>query len=269
MISVSNYKEHFQKNKSQILKDYFSFLRFNSIATDPAFMPEVLKCADWVGQFLQGVPLKVETWQTEKSPVIFASDLRAGPHQKTILFYCHYDVQPVDPIEEWISPPFEPTLRENEVYARGASDNKGQCFYTMLALKHVLKQMEKPPVNVKFIIEGGEESGSVGLFSILKEKKEALKADYLVIVDSGIERLDTPAITLGVRGIVCMEVALKEAHFDLHSGMAGGAAYNPNRALAKLLSTLHDESGKVTIPGFYDGITPISNEEKKRAPLRV
>jgi acetylornithine deacetylase/succinyl-diaminopimelate desuccinylase-like protein len=258
-----NYNEQFEENREQILNDYFTFLRFASIATDPAFTSEVLKCADWVCTYLKNSPFQVEKWETGRAPVIFAQDLRAGPDKNTILFYCHYDVQPVDPLNEWITPPFEPTIREAEVYARGAADNKGQCFYTMLALTTVLNQMEKPPVNVKFIIEGEEESGSCGLSHLLKEKKQALSADHLVIVDSGIENLQRPAITLGARGIISMEVTLTEAAFDLHSGSLGGAAYNPNRALAQLINTFYDQHGRVAIPGFYDNITPISLQDKQ------
>ncbi|MBI3900575.1 MAG: M20/M25/M40 family metallo-hydrolase, partial [Chlamydiia bacterium] len=153
-------------------------------------------------------------------------------------------------------------VHEGEVFARGAADNKGQCFYTITALKALLETLKTLPINLKFIIEGEEESGSVNLFKLLQKKREALKADYLLIIDSGIEEVDTPAITLGARGIVCAEISLQEAQFDLHSGMAGGLAYNPNRALVELLSKLHDEKGSVTIPGFYDEVKALSPKEK-------
>ena len=257
------FKALFEKEREQIFRDYFTFLRFASISTDHAYNEELFSCAQWLCDYLKACGLSVEKWETEYAPVVFAQDLRAGPDKKTLLIYCHYDVQPVDPLEEWISPPFEPTVRDGEVYARGASDNKGQCFYTVTALKMLLKQLGKLPVNLKFLIEGEEESGSLSLSKILKEKKESLKADYLLIVDSGIEEPNTPAITLGARGLVCMQVTLKEANFDLHSGMVGGIAHNPNRALANILSKLHDEQGKVAIPGFYDDVVEISAEDKK------
>lgn len=258
-----DFQAEFEKNKESILKDYFHFLKFKSIATDPLFKEDVVACADWVCDFLKGLTLQIEKWETGGAPTIFAQDLRAGPDKKTVLLYCHYDVQPVDPLNKWSSPPFKPVLRNGQVYARGACDNKGQCFYTMLALKTVLPTMETPPINIKLIIEGEEESGSCGLANILQRKKEALKADYLIIVDSGIDSLETPAITLGARGLLSMEITLKEAAFDLHSGSLGGAAYNPNRALANLIHSFHDQNGQVTIQGFYDNITPLSEVEKK------
>lgn len=262
MLEIKRYKELFEASKKQVFEDYFTFLRFASIATDPAYKQEVLQCADWLSSYLKASGLQVERWETENAPVLFAQDLRAGPDKETLLLYCHYDVQPVDPLNEWITPPFEPTLREGEVFARGASDNKGQCFYTVTAIKTLLKELGKLPVNLKFIIEGEEESGSLGLSKILNQKKESLKADYLVIVDSGIEEKNTPAITLGARGLICMQITLKEADFDLHSGFAGGIAYNPNRALVELLAKLHDKEGKVAIPGFYDAVAAIPESEK-------
>ena len=263
MLEIARYKELFAADKERILQDYFTFLRFASIATDPAHKQDVLDCADWLGDYLKLIGLQVEKWETENAPVIFAHDLRAGPHKETLLIYCHYDVQPVDPLDEWITPPFEPTLREGEIYARGATDNKGQCFYTITAIKTLLKELGKLPMNLKFLIEGEEESGSLSLSKAIQQKKEALKADYLLIVDSGIEHPEIPAITLGARGILCMQVTIKEANFDLHSGMTGGIAYNPNKALVKLLAKLHDKDGKVAIPGFYDAVAEIPEEEKK------
>ncbi len=263
MLDISVLQELFAKQKDEVFQDFFSFLRFKSIATDPNYDDEVEACADWVSSYLKGYGLSVEKWETGRAPVIFASDLRAGPEKETLLLYCHYDVQPVDPLEEWLSPPFEPTIRDGEVYARGAVDNKGQCFYTLVAIKTLLKQLGQLSVNLKIVIEGEEESGSVGLSKILEEKREALKADYLLIVDSGVYKLEEPAITLGARGITCMEVSVQEADYDLHSGMAGGMAYNPNRALAEMLSKLHHEDGSVAIPGFNDEVIEIAPREKE------
>lgn len=263
MSGLTTFKELYEKEKQQNLADYFTFLRFKSIATDPAYKEEVQHCAHWLADYLKKSGLKVEIWDTGRAPSLFAHDLRAGPEKETLLIYCHYDVQPVDPLNEWITPPFEPTERGGEVYARGAADNKGQCFYTTLALKALLKTRDRLPVNIKFLIEGEEESGSVGLSQILESKKEALRADYLVIVDSGIESMETPAITLGARGLVCFQISLKEADYDLHSGQAGGIAYNPNRALAEMLVKLHDPDGKVTVPGFYDAVIELPQHEKE------
>jgi acetylornithine deacetylase/succinyl-diaminopimelate desuccinylase-like protein len=263
LTSIDTLKALYEKEKESHLNDYFTFLKFKSIATDPVFKKDVEQCANWLENYLKESGLQVEKWDTGRAPVIFASDLRAGEDKETLLIYCHYDVQPVDPLHEWTTPPFEPQIRDGEVFARGASDNKGQCFYTILALKALLKMHKQLPVNIKFLIEGEEESGSVGLSQILDSKKEALKADYLVIVDSGIGNMQTPAITLGARGIVALQMSLQEAKFDLHSGSLGGIAYNPNRALVKMLSQLHDDEGKVTVPGFYDAVIPLSVEEKE------
>lgn len=263
MLSIPELQDLYVKQESEILRDYFDLLRFQSIATDGAYKSDVLRCAEWVAGYLKQSGLQVEQWETENAPVIFASDLRAGPDKKTLLLYCHYDVQPVDPLDEWITPPFEPTIRDGEVYARGAVDNKGQCFYTMLAIKTILKKRGKLPLNLKIVIEGEEESGSAGFCGLLKEKKGSLAADYLIIVDSGMQKIEEPSITLGARGLICLEVAVQEAGHDMHSGMVGGLAYNPNRALAEMLAKLHDEEGHVTVPGFYDEIIDILPSEKK------
>lgn len=263
MLDIKDLKSLFANEKDSLLHDYFTFLRFHSIATDPHFRCEIEKCANWLTEALKSAGLKVEHWKTSNSPVLFATDLRAGPTKETLLIYCHYDVQPVDPIDEWTSPPFEPTLKKGQIYARGACDNKGQCFYTLAAIKTLIKLLPILPVNLKFLIEGEEESGSSGLSKLLSEKKEELKADHLLIVDSGLNTLETPAITLGARGIVCMQMSVHEAQFDLHSGMTGGIAYNPNRALVELLASLHDQTNRVTIPGFYDDLTELSSEGKK------
>lgn len=262
MLDLHLLKTLFDQQKKEIFEDYFTFLRFKSIATDPEFKEEVNACADWLQTYLQNFGLNVEKWETGNAPVIFAQDLRAGPKKETLLLYCHYDVQPVDPLDEWLSPPFEPTMRDGTVYARGAVDNKGQCFYTIAAIRTVLKQLGSLPVNLKFVIEGEEESGSEGLSQLLYRKKEQLKADHLLIVDSGTEAPDTPAISLGARGLVCFNLKLTESLFDMHSGVVGGIARNPNRALCQLLSKLHDSTGRVTIPGFYDDVVEMPPNER-------
>lgn len=263
MHEIDDYKKVFAEKRSQILEEFYTFLRFKSIATDPNCKEEVIRCADWLADYLRKAHLNVEKWETENAPVIFASNLSAGSDKETLLIYCHYDVQPIDPLDEWKSHPFEPEMRDGEIFARGACDNKGQCFYTILAIKTLLKTLGQLPVNLKFLIEGEEESGSLGLSKLLPEKKEILKADHILIVDSGLEDPQTPAVTLGARGIVCMQVSVQEANFDLHSGLAGGIAYNPNRALSEMLAALHDTNGSVSIPGFYDEMIEISPYEKK------
>lgn len=244
----------------KVLEEYFSFLRFKSVSTDPQYKQEVLACADWLSHYLQEMGFTVERWETSGHPTLFASHLKAGPNQPTLLLYNHYDVQPVDPIEEWLSPPFEPTVRNGEVFARGAQDNKGQCFYTLQGLK----KSSQLPINIKLCIEGEEECGSAGLSRLLQqpEKRQKLKADYLAIVDMGIPDMKTPAVTLGVRGIVTMELVVQGSKGDLHSGSHGGIVFNPVHALVQLLASVRNSEGKITIPGFYDDITPLNPEEK-------
>ena len=178
-----------------------------------------------------------------------------------MLIYNHYDVQPVDPIELWHSDPFEPTIRDGEVFARGAEDNKGQCFYVISAIRELLRRDGTLPINVKLCIEGEEETGSSGLAGILATHKESLTADHLFVVDLGIHAPESPALTLGVRGIATMSIELIGSSSDLHSGTHGGIVYNPNRAMVELLAKLHDEEGRVTVPGFYaEVVTPTTDE---------
>lgn len=245
-----------------IKEEFFQFLRFQSISTDPAYRTDVRACADWLKDYIETFDMDIDVWETDGHPILFAKDLSAGPDKPTLLLYNHYDVQPVDPLDEWVSHPFEPEVRDGEVFARGAVDNKGQCFYVLQALKALMARDGKLPVNIKWIIEGEEETGSSGLHKLLDEKKATLKADDLVVVDVGIEAADKPAVTLSVRGIITFDVEVHGSKGDLHSGSHGGIVYNPNRALAEILSSLYDNTGAVTVPGFYDGVETLSDEEK-------
>lgn len=261
-LSLSDLKQKFLNDKPQILQDFFTFLRFESIATDPNYKPQVVACKTWLAENLSRLGLHVETWETSNAPTLFATDTRAGEGKPTLLLYNHYDVQPVDPLSLWTSPPFDPQIRNGEIYARGAVDNKGQCFYTLYALKTLIEHYGHLPVNLKYIIEGEEESGSSGLFKLIYQNKEKLKADHLLIIDSGFEKKDQPAITLGARGIMSFTLTLTGSKFDLHSGTHGGIAYNPNRALVELLASLRDEKGRVNIPHFYDDVIEVSESER-------
>ena len=262
-LSLTNtLKTYYQKNQKQITADYLEFLRFQSISTDPDFAPQVLACADWLVAYLKKIGFDVQLWPTSGHPNIFATYLKAGPDKPTLLIYNHYDVQPVDPLEEWETPPFEPSIRNGQVYARGAQDNKGQCFYTLQALKGLVESTGTLPINIKLCIEGEEETGSNGLAKILTQRKNELKADYLAIVDLGIAGPAEPSLTLGLRGLVAMDVSVAGSKTDLHSGCHGGVAYNPNHALVELLSKLRDPSGKVSVPGFYDDLVPVDEKEK-------
>lgn len=262
-----DYHEEFEKRREQIFADYFTFLRFPSIATDPAHAKDVEACADWLYEYMKGIGLQVELWRGKGAPTLFGSDLRAGPSCETVLLYGHYDVQPVDPLELWDSPPFEPTLRKGAIYARGAVDDKGQVFYALAAIRALLEKHRTLPFNLKVLIEGEEESGSTHLGELLSSKKAELKADHLLLVDGGLPEPHTPAIILGCRGIVTMTVTLTAAKGDMHSGTHGGIALNPNRALAQLLATLHTAKGRVAIPHFYDHVAPLTEEEMQKYHL--
>lgn len=247
-------------HQEEELKEFFDFLRFASISSDPAYANDMHMCVEWLKERLEALPLKVEIWKNEGHPVLFATYMGAGPDQPTILLYNHYDVQPVDPLEAWHSPPFSPEVRHGEIYARGAQDNKGQCFYVLQALRKLFKENGSLPINVKWIIEGEEEIGSRHLPALLQSKQAELSADYLLIVDVGVAALDKPSVTLGVRGIITMELTCRGSSSDLHSGIHGGIVYNPSHALIELLASLRDHTGRINVPHFYDGVEEASKE---------
>lgn len=262
MNRIEELKKEYEKNEKEILEDFFTFLKFQSISSEPEYKEEMKLCANWLVNYLKNLKFNTEIWETSGHPVIFAENLNAGPEFPTLLIYNHYDVQPVDPLDLWVSDPFEPQIRDGQIYARGAQDNKGQCFYTLQALKSLLKPDGSLPINIKLCIEGEEECGSHGLSSCLQEKAEKLKADYLAIVDLGISSLNNPSITLGIRGIITMDVEIKGAKADMHSGSNGGLLYNPNHALVEILARLRDSNGHIQIPKFYDDVVLLSEDEK-------
>lgn len=259
--SVEALQKWFAEHRDQILSDYFTFLSFPSISTDPAHAREVRQTADWLSAYLNKMGLKAELWETPGHPIVFATHLEAGPDRPTLLIYHHYDVQPVDPLDLWDSQPFKPVVKNNEVFARGAADNKGQCFYSLCAIRATLELAKKLNINLKVFIEGEEESGGRGTAHIVPQKKEELQADHLLIVDLDIPAPGVAAITLGIRGILALELELKNSRMDLHSGSHGGIALNPNRALAKLIASLWDDEGKVTVPDFYKDVRKPTEEE--------
>jgi len=261
MSIIDDLKQWYKEHQQEILKKYFAFLEMPSISTDPAYQSELVKTAEWLREHLEELGFKSVIWDASGShPTVFATHY-VDASCSTVLFYHHYDVQPVDPIDQWISPPFKPTLREGKVYARGASDNKGQCYYTLTAFRAVLQLYKMLRVNIKIVIEGGEESGSRGLLPLLTKKKEDLKADHLLVVDLNIPAPNTPSITLGLRGIVSIEVRCSNARIDLHSGIYGGIVSNPNHTLIQMLAQLWDREGKINIPHFYDTVMLPSKKE--------
>lgn len=264
MTDLSDFKEWFEKHKEEIWNDFATFLSFRSISTDPACAPEIRKTAEWLAAYLKKIGMDAEIWNTPGHPAVFASHLKAGSDRPTLLIYQHYDVQPVDPLDLWHSDPFKATVRNNAVYARGAVDNKGQCFYSLCAVRAFLALCKEMRFNLKFFIEGEEESGGKGTVAILKDRARELKADHLLIVDFDMPEKGVPGLTIGMRGLLAMNVVFRNSKSDLHSGMHGGIALNPLRALTSTLAKLWDEKGKIAIPGFYDKVRPLPKEELKR-----
>lgn len=258
---MKSFETWYQNNEQKILQDYFTLLRFPSISTDPHFSSQSTQCANYLVDYLKKIGLSAELIKTHSLPIVYGEDLKSK-EGLTLLIYGHYDVQPADPLEKWDSDPFEPIIRGNEVYARGAQDNKGQLFYTLLAIRAYLELRKKLPINLKLCIEGEEESSSKGLTKMLPSLKEKLKADFLLVPDVDILDKNTPTITLGARGMLPMEIELTGSKNDLHSGQHGGIAFNPNRALCSLLAKLWDKTGRVMVPGFYDDVKELDPHEK-------
>jgi acetylornithine deacetylase/succinyl-diaminopimelate desuccinylase-like protein len=250
---VSQYQMWYEKHKKKVLEDYFAFLRLPSISTDAAYKKDIDKTALWLKGYLEFIGLKVDVWETSGNPVVFASHF-VDASFPTLLIYHHYDVQPIDPLEEWRSSPFDPVILNEKVYARGASDNKGQCFYTLMALQSFFEIYGDRNLNIKLFIEGEEECGSKGSQEVIQQRREELKADFVVVVDGYMLSMDDPVITSGLRGMVSLEVTYTNASIDLHSGMYGGVVLNPARVLVQMLGQLWDAGGRVVLDGFYDGI---------------
>lgn len=255
MTELDKLKAAFVKNKEQFIDDYFDYLRFASISTDGAHKQELKDCCAWIQARLERLGFDCEEWPCDLYPTLFA-EYKAPNAAKTILIYGHYDVQPVDPVDEWKSDPFEPEVRDGRVYCRGACDNKGQFMATLLALE-VLFAKSVPNVNIKLLIEGEEEIGSTGISRVALERKERLRSDYLLIPDADILGENEPCITLSLRGVVAFDLIVREGDLDRHSGMFGGLSQNPLHVLVDMLAKVRDmESGKIQIEGFYDELRP-------------
>lgn len=253
------WKAYFDAEKEKIMQNYFQLLRFQSISSQKH--PEGHACAKHLQKRLEDMGLETKIWPTKTYPVIFAQTRKAKNVQPVLLLYMHYDVQAVDPLSEWKSPPFEPSIRDGKVYARGAQDNKGQLSYTLSALEAYLQKYPEPAFQIKVCIEGEEECGSEGLSELAAKKKEDLQADSLLIVDLGLKDAQEPVVSLGVRGLVTMDLVLQGSVGDLHSGAHGGLVYNPLHALCECLAKMRDERGHILVPGFYDDLVAFENED--------
>ncbi len=264
MKDLNNYIE---SNKDRFLNELIDLLKIPSISADTAYSQDVLQTAEAVKNSLTAAGCdNAEICETKGYPVVYADKI-IDPKLPTVLVYGHYDVQPPDPINLWDSPPFEPVIKptklhpDGAIFARGACDDKGQFFMHVKAVEYMI-QNNTLPCNVKFMIEGEEEVGSDSLAGFLEANKEKLKNDIILISDTGMISMENPSITTGLRGLSYVEVEVTGANRDLHSGIYGGAAPNPINVLAKMIASLHDENNHITIPGFYDKVEIISDEER-------
>src|SRR5436190_19971336 len=244
------------------LEDFYQFLRFPSVSTDDHYTEKVTECGHWLVEKLTKIGLSAKLCPTPGHPVVWAHN-KQQPGRHTVLIYGHYDVQPPDPVRLWDSPPFEPVLKNGYVFARGATDNKGQILSHIIGIQETIEQSGDLPVNLHLVIEGEEEIGSVNLGSFLEKNRDALKCDAAVISDTGMIARGVPTLSYGLRGVTAMEVKVTGPKMDLHSGVFGGAVANPITALAQLLATLHDRDARVAIAGFYDRVKPLEDWERE------
>jgi acetylornithine deacetylase/succinyl-diaminopimelate desuccinylase-like protein len=264
--------DYLKHNQRRFVAELCDYLRFPSVSAQAPHKPDLLACADWLANHCQKIGLTAEVCPTAGHPIVVARTPRTpGARRPHYLVYGHYDVQPPEPFELWKSPPFEPRLEGRELFSRGSADNKGQHLAHLKAVEACLRTGTELPCDLTFVIEGEEEVGSQNLTPFLKAHRAALQCDGVVISDTGMPRKDLPALTCGLRGIVAFEIVLHGPARDLHSGIFGGAVDNPAMALAQLLAQMRGPDGRVTVPGFYDGVVPFSVLERKqfaRLPLK-
>ncbi|WP_038032091.1 dipeptidase [Thermonema rossianum] len=264
---MQHYQQYIEANKERFLQELFDFLRIPSVSTDPKFKDDVKRAAVFLrDKLLEAGADKAQLFETAGHPIVYAEKI-VDPQAPTVLVYGHYDVQPADPYELWESPPFEPVIKKTDIhpdgaiFARGACDDKGQVYLQVKAFETMVKTNDLP-CNVKFMIEGEEECGSDNLEPFLREYKDMLKADVILISDTSIISNDTPSIECGLRGLSYVEVTVTGPNRDLHSGVYGGAVANPINVLCEMIASLKDAKGRITIPGFYDKVQELSAEER-------
>jgi len=257
------WKNYQEKNKDRFLNELLDLLRIPSVSARSEHKPDMVKCAEAVKQrLLEAGADKTEVFQTAGHPIVYGEKI-IDPKKPTVLVYGHYDVQPVEPLNLWNSPPFEPVIKDGKIFARGSCDDKGQFYMHVKALE-IMLQTNSLYTNVKFCIEGEEEVGSPNLADFVKSHKDLLKADVVLISDTAMLSLENPSIDIGVRGLSYIEVEVTGPNRDLHSGVYGGAVANPITMLAKMIASLHDEKNHITIPGFYDDVVVATAEERKK-----
>jgi len=255
-------KTYIEGNKERFLEELNDLLRIPSVSADPEFKDDVFEAAEFISMRLKEAGAdNIEICPTAGYPIVYGEKI-IDPAKPTVLVYGHYDVQPADPYELWTSPPFEPVVKDGKIYARGACDDKGQMYMHIKAFEIMMKN-NSLPCNIKFMIEGEEEVGSANLGTFIKEEKERLKADVILISDTSMLGNETPSITVGLRGLAYLEVEVTGPNRDLHSGVYGGAVANPINVLSRMIASLQDDNGKITIPGFYDDVLAVPAEEKE------
>jgi acetylornithine deacetylase/succinyl-diaminopimelate desuccinylase-like protein len=254
--------QYIEKNQQQFLSELKTLISFPSISNSKDHKPDMERCAKWLSDHIKELGMKnVQIFPTAGHPIVYGEWLEAAG-KPTVLVYGHYDVQPAEPLDLWTSPPFEGTVRDGNIYARGASDDKGQLFIHLKSIEAFMKNSGALPVNIKIILEGEEEIGSEHLESFLREHKNLLKADLVLISDTSMFARGVPSVCYGLRGLSYMQIDLIGPERDLHSGSYGGSVHNTIQALTEIISSLHDKNGKITIPGFYDDVLKLSKEER-------
>jgi acetylornithine deacetylase/succinyl-diaminopimelate desuccinylase-like protein len=260
---MNSWKDYQNLHQERFLQELLELLRIPSVSARSENKTDMHTCAELVQKRLKEAGAdRTEIFQTPGHPIVFAEKI-IDPTRPTVLVYGHYDVQPADPLELWTTPPFEPTIRDGKIFARGACDDKGQFYMHVKALE-IMTATGTLPVNIKFLIEGEEEVGSSHLSDFVKTNKSLLQADVILISDTSMLSMDTPSIDVGVRGLSYIEVEVTGPNRDLHSGVYGGAVANPATLLAKMIASCHDENNRITIPGFYDDVLEASAEERNK-----
>jgi acetylornithine deacetylase/succinyl-diaminopimelate desuccinylase-like protein len=258
------WEAYLDKNRERYIRELKEFLRIPSISSLPDYKPHVHEAAQWVEARMARAGIEsVQIMQTGGHPVIYGDWLHA-PGKPTVLIYGHFDVQPVDPLDLWESPPFEPVIRDERIYARGASDDKGNMFIPITVAEAMLETLGSLPLNVKFLFEGQEEIGSPQLPDFISANTDLLKCDLVLSADGGQWGEDQPALVLGTRGLVAVFLDVEGPDHDLHSGVYGGTIANPIHALARIIDSMHDADGRVTVEGFYDEVRPLTDEERSQ-----
>src|SRR5271163_2996697 len=258
-----NLIDFIESKRDEHLNELKEFLRIPSVSTKSEHKPDIERAARWVAEKLRAAGLEnVEITPTKMHPLVYGESLHA-PGKPTILFYGHYDVQPAEPLELWTTPAFSPAVRDGNLFGRGTADDKGQVHIHIKALEALQKTLGKLPINVKVIVEGEEEVGSVNLWEYVNNHRERLKADALVVSDTAMLAKGVPSITYGLRGLNYYQIELTGPAQDLHSGVFGGAVPNPITILAETIAKLHDRNFRVTVPGFYDDVATVSAKERK------